>query len=56
MKSYISAKILFTIKKVELIGKKEFAAAVLDLNYKVFVVYIATLNISYNIGDKVHLS
>ncbi len=41
---------------MKLIGKKEFAEAILDLKYKVFVVHVAALNISSNIGVKVHLS
>ena len=35
-----------------LIGKKEFVAAALDLEYKTFVIYIAALNL--NLGDEMH--
>ena len=41
-KSYITAKVLPTTKKVELINKREFAIATLDKNTE-FVIYIATL-------------
>lgn len=37
-----------TIKRVELIGKKEFIIAAFNPDYKAFVVYIATLNICSN--------
>ncbi len=37
-------------------GKKEYTITVVDPKYKAFIVYIATLNISSAIGDKVHLS
>ena len=43
-----------TTKQVELIRKKEFAIAVLDLEYKIFVVYVAALNI--DLGDEVYPS
>ncbi len=41
-------------RQVKLIGKKEFAAAALEPEYKVFVVHIAVLSI--NLGDEVHPS
>ncbi len=53
-RSYITTKIFSTIKKIKLIEKKEFATAVLDPNYKIFVLYVAALNISFDIGDKVY--
>ncbi len=56
LKSYTTRNILLSTKRVKLIGKKEFAAATLDLEYKAFVVYIAALNISSDISDKVHPS
>lgn len=34
-----------TTRKVKLHGKKKFVVAAFDLNYKVFVVYIAIFNI-----------
>lgn len=44
-RSYNIAEILPTIDKVEFINKKEFARAVLDKSFKIFMVYIATLEI-----------
>lgn len=52
--SYTSKKILLITKKVELIEKKQLTIAILDLNHKIFVVYIATLNINFDISDKVY--
>ncbi len=43
-----------TTKKVELIGNKEFMATALNPDYKTFIIYIATLNISFNASDKIH--
>ena len=43
-----------TTRQVELIRKKEFPAAALDLKYEAFVVDIATLNV--NSDDEVHPS
>ncbi len=43
---YITGDILLTTRQIELIGKKEFAIAALDLKYKVFVIYVATLSIN----------
>ena len=37
-----------------LIGKKEFAAAILNLEHETFIVYIAALSV--NSGDKIHPS
>ena len=44
-------KRIYTIKEsfsttshVELVGKKEFAAAALDLEYEIFVIYVASLS------------
>ncbi len=42
-------------RRVKLIAKKEFTTAVLNLDYEVFVIYIAALNISSDTGDKMHL-
>lgn len=44
-----------TTKKVKLIEKKKFTIAILDLNYEVFRIYIATFNISSDIDNKIHL-
>ena len=38
----------------DVITKKEFAAAVFDLEHKVFVIYVAALNI--DLGDKINSS
>ncbi len=53
-RSYTIRDVLPTIRQVKLIGKKEFAAAILDPKYKAFVVHVAALNIDS--GDKVHPS
>ena len=49
---YTTESILPTIKQVQLIKKKMFAAAALDQKHKAFVVHIATLNV--DLGDEVH--
>ncbi len=46
---------LLTTRRVEPIRKNEFVVAILNLNYKFFVVYVATFNISSNISDEVYL-
>ena len=38
---YITKKTLSTTKDIELVGKKEFAAAALDLKIEVFIVHVA---------------
>ncbi len=43
---YTTKQVLPITKKVELIGKKEFTVAALDLDHEAFVVYVTTLNIS----------
>ncbi len=43
--SYITGNIFSTTKKVELIKKKKFAAAVLDPEYKIFGVYVVALSV-----------
>lgn len=53
-RSYITAKAVFISKKVMLIGKKEFATAVLDPEDDTFIVHIARLAICDM--SKVHLS
>ncbi len=55
-KSYTAKKVLLTTRKVKLIGKKEFAIAAFNLDYEVFVVYIATLSISSDIGNEIYSS
>ena len=46
LKSYITTEVLFITKKVELINKKEFTAAILSKNVEMFVIYVATLLIA----------
>ncbi len=41
------------MKKIQIIRKKEFTRIALDLDYRIFLLYIATLNISFNTGRKV---
>ncbi len=53
-RSYTTREVLPTTKRVELIGKKEFAAAALDPEYEAFVVHVAALSV--NSGDEVHPS
>ena len=43
---------LLIIRQVELIEKKKFAAAPVNSEQKIFVVYITALNV--NLGDNVH--
>lgn len=45
MRSYITAEVLLTTKRVELIGKKEFADAAMDLGDETFVVHVASLQV-----------
>ncbi len=52
-RSHTIRDILPTTRRVELIEKKEFAAAALDLEYEAFVVHVAAFSI--NIGDEMHL-
>ena len=51
---YITGELFLTIRQVELIGKKEFAAVVLDPEHKAFVVHVAALSV--DLGDKVYPS
>ncbi len=46
------SNVLLIIKRVELIRKKEFAIAALHLEYKAFVIHVATLNVDS--VDKMH--
>ena len=50
--SYTTGDIFPTTKQVELIGKKEFAVAVLDLEYETFIVHVAVFCL--DIVDKMH--
>ncbi len=51
-RSYITKDVFPTTRQVELIGKKEFAAAALDLKYETFVVHGVTLSIDS--GGEIH--
>lgn len=42
-KNHITAIVLFTIKKIELINKKKFIAATLDKKTKIFIVHVTAL-------------
>ena len=53
-RSYTTGDVLPTTRQVELIGKKEFAAAALNLEHEAFVVHIAALSIDP--GDEIHPS
>ncbi len=53
-RSYTTGEVLPTTRQVELIRKKEFAAAALDLEHEAFVVHVAALSVDS--GDEVHLS
>ena len=44
-RTYTTEEALSTTKYVELVGKKEFAAAALDPKHKTFIVYVASLNL-----------
>ena len=44
-KTYITEKALPTTRRIELVGKKEFAVATLDSELKTFVIYVASLNL-----------
>ena len=46
--------VFLTTRQVELIGKKEFAAAAFDLKYKAFVVHKAVFSV--DLSDEVHPS
>lgn len=45
-KSYTTADVLLTTRRVELINKKEFTKAALDKNSETFVIYIVSLNLA----------
>ena len=51
--SYTTRDKISTNKQVELIGKREFVVAVLDLEHKIFVVHIAALT-SVDVGNEMH--
>ena len=43
-RTYITKKTLLTTRRVELVGKKEFATAELDPEYEAYVVHIGSVN------------
>ncbi len=51
-RSYTTGNVLPTTKQVQLIGKKKYAIAALDLEHETFVVHVAALSV--NLGDKVY--
>lgn len=46
---------LLTIKQVKKIEKKKFAKVTFNLDYWTFVIYIAALNPSFDLGVKIYL-
>lgn len=40
-RSYATKKTLFTTKQVQIINKKDFIIAILDVDNKIFVIYVA---------------
>lgn len=44
-RSYTAIKTLFTISQIEIIDKREFGKAVIDKNFKIFVLYISALEV-----------
>ncbi len=53
-RSYTTGEVLPTTRRVELIGKKEFAVAALDPEHEAFVVHVAALSVDS--GDEVYPS
>ncbi len=53
-RSYTIGEILPTTRQVELIGKKEFAAAALDPEHEAFVAHVAALSVDS--GDELYPS
>ncbi len=51
---YITGDVLLTIRRVELIGKKEFAIAALDPEHEAFIVHVAALSVDSD--DEMHPS
>ena len=51
-RSYTTGNVLPTTRWVELIGKKKFTTAALDLEHEVFVVHVAALSVDS--GDEVY--
>ncbi len=53
-RSYTTGEVLPTTRRVELMGKKEFAIAALDPEHETFIVHVAALSVDS--GDEVHPS
>ena len=53
---YTSKETLLTIKRIELIEKKKFAAAALDPKHKIFVVYVASFSSAVSLSSAISLS
>ena len=53
-RSYITRNVFLITKHVQLMGKKEFAAAALNPEHKAFIVYVAARSV--DLGDKMHHS
>ncbi len=51
-RSYTTGEVLPTTRRVEQIGKKEFATAALNLEHEAFVVHVAAFSVDS--GDEVH--
>ena len=51
-RDFTLSDLLLTTRQVELIEKKEFAAAALDPKYEAFIVHITAFSI--DLGDKMH--
>ena len=43
-KTYTTKEVFLTIRRIELVGKKEFAAAVFNPEYETYIVYVAFLS------------
>ncbi len=53
-RSYTIGDVLPTTGQIEIIGRKEFAVTVFDLEYEAFVVYVATFRV--DLGDELYFS
>lgn len=55
-RNYMVVKTLFTTKEVKLIDKQEFTRVIIDKNFKIFVIYIAALEVLLKLfGIIIHL-
>ena len=55
-KTYTTEEVLPTTRRVELVGKKEFAAAALDPEYETYVVHVTSLSSTPLASSNVHPS